>query len=134
MAKRKVLKTVGAMVAGVMLLGTIALAAEHSYGVWTLETSASKCTGIYEKTGNGSSGYVSRTKPDPTSTWIGACFVNKNQATKSASVEIEGIGHKYASYSSYNVDSGDFLALKVWNPSNRNYGQQITAGGKFDLR
>lgn len=133
MTKRKLLKTIGALTAGVMLLGTTAFAAEHSYGTWTLEVSQSKCTGIYEKTSNNSSGYVSRTKPDPTSTYIGACFVNKNYAVKSASVKIHGIGHKYASYSGYNVDSGDFLALQVWNPTSENQGHSISVAGKFEL-
>ena len=133
MTKRKLLKTIGTSIVAVMLLGTTAYAAEHSYGTWTLEVSQFKCTGIYEKTSSNSSGYVSRTKPDPTSTSIGACFVNKNNTIKSASVQIKGIGHKYASYAGYNVDSGDFLALNVWNPTSANQGHSISVAGKFEL-
>lgn len=134
MAKRKLLKTIGAMAAGVILLGTTAYAAEdyyYDYGKWTLETSQNICTSIFEKESTRNSGYVSRTEPDPTSTYIGANFVNKSHATKSASLEIKGIGQKNASYSGYGVKKGDFLALQVWNPSDKNKGKQITAGGKF---
>lgn len=132
MAKRKLLKTIGALTAGVMLLGTTAFAAQdYYYGDWTLEVSQSKCTVICEKETTRNSGYVSRTRPDPTSTYIGACFVNKNHAIKSASVKIKGIGHKYASYEGYNVNSGDFVALNVWNPTTENKGKQITVGGKY---
>lgn len=133
MEKRKILKTIGAMVAGVMLLGTTAFAAQdyYYYGDWTLEVSQAKRSGISEKETARNSGYVSRTRPDPTSTYIGANFVNSNNAPKSKSVEIQGIGQKYASYSGYNVNSGDYLALQVWNPTEKNKGKQITAGGKY---
>lgn len=132
MANRKVLKTVGAMVAGVMLLGTTAYAADYYYYVdWTLETSQAKRTPVCKKNTARNSGYVSRTSPDPTNTYIGANFVNENNAPKSKSIKIKGIGQKYASYEGYNVDSGDYLALQVWNPTEDNKGKQITAGGKY---
>lgn len=132
MVKRKLLRTMGAMVAGVMLVGTTAFASNENY-FFTMETSASAYSTLFEKETTRTSGYVSLTTPDPYTKSVHFCFVNSALRVKSAEKRMTKVGTALLSYSGYGVQYGDSLKLKAWNVTTENNGAQITAGGKFEL-
>lgn len=132
MGKRKLLRTMGAMVAGVMLVGTTVFATYHEY-YFRLETSASGYSDLYKKDTTRTAGYVSLTKPDPYTKKIHFRFVNDSFANKSAEAKMTKVGTTTLSYSGYGVVKGDYLMLKAWNVTTENSGSQITAEGKFEL-
>lgn len=128
---KKTLKRVGTLVLVVGLMGTTAFAATHKYNFGLLTTEC-KFTSLCEKTNTSSTAYVTRQTPDSPITTILVTVWNSGAAIKSNSKTITGVGTARPSYSGYNVDKGDYLRLRVCNPSGPNQGKHISAGGTWE--
>lgn len=128
---KKVLRRTGTFLFAFGLMGTTAFAATHKYS-FSLSTSESKYTDLCKKTNTSSTAYVTRQTPDSPVTTIKVNVWNSGVAVKSNLKTIVGVGTAKPSYSGYNVDSGDYLRLRVYNPTTENKGASISAGGTWE--
>lgn len=131
MMKRSLLKKTGAILGASFLIGTTAMAATEYDYYFNLSTSEAAYTPVKEKETTSGTAKVTRTEPKTSETSIEVTMYNNGSSPKSDTKTIVGVGTKYPSYSGYNVNDGDFLRLRVYNPSGKNQGHSISAGGTW---
>ena len=131
MKLKKVLGKVGTFLFVFSLMGTTAFAATQKYDI-SLTTSESRYTSVVRKTTTTSTAYVTRQEPDSPITTIQVNVWNSGTAVKSNTKNIKGVGTANPSYSGYNVDSGDYLRLRIYNPTSSNNGASISAAGTWE--
>ena len=131
MKLKKVLGKVGTFLFIFSLMGTTAFAATQKYS-FSLSPSESKYTSVVKKTTTTSTAYVTRQEPDSPVTTIEVNVWNSGSAVKSDTKKIKGVGTARPSYSGFNVDSGDYLRLRVYNSTSYNLGASIGAAGTWE--